>query len=352
MAEDYHEEMKIKNTLMLRERLKELPPFIAEFFRGISETTLARTRINYAYDYKVFFDFLLSEGNIYEGKQMRSLTLSDLALVSADDLEAFTEYLSYYIKDEDGKEVERHNEEKGKARKLSAVRSLFSYFYKKRKIPANPAELVDLPKIHEKVIVKLEVDEIAKLLDTVESGEHLTEHMKKIHRLTQARDLAIITLLLGTGMRVSECVGINLEHIDFEQSAIKITRKGGDESLIYFGSEVEEALNKYLDIREDTVPLEGHESALFISLQRKRLTVRAIQILVKKYSSLITGLKKISPHKLRSTYGTNLYRETGDIYLVAEVLGHKDVNTTKKHYADLGEDRKRMAANVVKLRKD
>ena len=72
--------------------------------------------------------------------------------------------------------------------------------------------------------------------------------------------------------------------------------------------------------------------------------------MVKKYARQVTPNKKITPHKLRSTYGTNLYKETGDIYLVADVLGHKDVNTTRKHYAAIDEDRRRQAATVVKLR--
>ena len=87
-------------------------------------------------------------------------------------------------------------------------------------------------------------------------------------------------------------------------------------------------------------------------MQKKRISVRAVELLDKKYSSLVTTMKKITPHKLRSTYGTSLYRETGDIYLVADVLGHKDVNTTKKHYAAIEEDRRRKAANIVKLRKE
>ena len=96
--------------------------------------------------------------------------------------------------------------------------------------------------------------------------------------------------------------------------------------------------------------VQGHENALFLSMQNKRITVSAVENLVKKYASVVTTLKKITPHKLRSTYGTALYRETGDIYLVADVLGHKDVNTTRKHYAALEEDRRRKAAKAVTLR--
>ena len=86
--------------------------------------------------------------------------------------------------------------------------------------------------------------------------------------------------------------------------------------------------------------------------RKKRMNVRSVENLVKKYAKIVTPLKKITPHKLRSTYGTNLYRETGDIYLVADVLGHSDVNTTKKHYAALEDERRRSARNAVKLREN
>ena len=99
-------------------------------------------------------------------------------------------------------------------------------------------------------------------------------------------------------------------------------------------------------------PMSGHENALFLSMQNRRISVRAVENMVKKYSATVTSLKKITPHKLRSTYGTSLYRETGDIYLVADVLGHKDVNTTKKHYAALEDERRRYAADKVKLREN
>ena len=96
--------------------------------------------------------------------------------------------------------------------------------------------------------------------------------------------------------------------------------------------------------------LPGHEDAVFLSLQKKRMSVRTVENMVKKYAGLVTPLKKITPHKLRSTYGTSLYRETGDIYLVASVLGHSDVNTTKKHYAAQEDQRRKSARNIVQLR--
>ena len=168
--------------------------------------------------------------------------------------------------------------------------------------------------------------------------------------MTKVRDLALLTLLLGTGIRVSECVGLDINDVDFRNGGIKIRRKGGNEAVIYFGHEVEDALLDYMDERQHKIPASGHENAFFLSMQNKRLSVRSVEKLVKKYASKVTSLKKITPHKLRSTYGTNLYRETGDIYLVADVLGHKDVNTTKKHYASISDERKRSVVGKVKLR--
>jgi site-specific recombinase XerD len=164
--------------------------------------------------------------------------------------------------------------------------------------------------------------------------------------------LALLTLLLGTGIRVSECVGLDLNDIDFKNGGIRIHRKGGKEVTVYFGTEVEDALLDYLEERNQMIAEEGSENALFLSMQKKRIAVRSVENLVKKYSRMVTPLKKITPHKLRSTYGTSLYKETGDIYLVADVLGHSDVNTTKKHYAALEDERRRSARNKVKLRED
>jgi site-specific recombinase XerD len=165
--------------------------------------------------------------------------------------------------------------------------------------------------------------------------------------------VALLTLLLGTGIRVSECVGLNLEDIDNKNRTLRVIRKGGNEALVYYGEEVAQALEAYIKgPRAGLQPARGHEQALFISMNLTRITTRSVERLVKKYAQLVTSLKKITPHKLRSTFGTALYHETGDIYLVADALGHKDVNTTKKHYAAIDEGKRRMAANVVKLRKD
>lgn len=346
---NYHEQVIIKNELKLRELQKQLPRFCGEFFRGIESTTSSRTRIAYAYDLVVFFNYLKAENPEVKNKDLRDLPVSILDRITATDIEEYLDYLKYYVT-EDG--VEHTNKERGIMRKLACLRTLYRYFYKKETIQTNPASIVDMPKIHQKEIVRLDTDEVSILLDEVKTGDKLTKSQQNFHAKTKVRDMAILTLLLGTGIRVSECVGIDINDIDFKNSGIKIRRKGGNETVVYFGEEVEEALLNYIEERKLIVPVGGDENALFLSLQKRRIGVRAVENLVKKYASLVTNLKKITPHKLRSTYGTSLYRETGDIYLVADVLGHKDVNTTKKHYAAIEDERRKKARNAVKLRKD
>ena len=264
------------------------------------------------------------------------------------DLEEYMEYLKYRDNAQ-GQEIV--NRERGIMRKISSLKSFYNYFFCSEQIKTNPAALVPLPKQHEKEIVRLDADEVAILLDQVEAGEKLTAKQLRYHEKTKIRDVALLALLLGTGIRVSECVGLDLNHVDFKNNGITVTRKGGNQMVVYFGDEVADALLDYIEgSRKAITPLSGHENALFLSTQRRRMGVQAVENMVKKYASTVTSLKKITPHKLRSTYGTSLYRETGDIYLVADVLGHKDVNTTKKHYAAIDENRRRQAAGAVKLR--
>lgn len=345
----YHEQKDIENIKKLRTLIKELPPFCSDFFRGIEPRTSSRTRIAYAYDLGVFFDFLEKENPVFHKISRQDLRLNALDELTVHDLEEYMEYLKYRFNEHNQEVV---NKERGIMRKISSLKSFYNYYYRNEQLKNNPASLIRMPKIHEKEIIRLDIDEIALLLDEVEQGDRLTDKQKSFHNKTKIRDLALLTLLLGTGIRVSECVGLDIDDVDFKNGGIHIHRKGGKEVTVYFGVEVEDALQDYLDERFGIDAMPGHEKALFLSLQKKRIAVRSVENLVKKYARIVTPLKKITPHKLRSTYGTNLYRETGDIYLVADVLGHSDVNTTKKHYAALEDERRRSARNAVRLREN
>lgn len=350
---NYFKDRDIETTRKLLDVREDLPEFCDEFFVGIEPQTTTLTRLNYAYDLRIFFDYLMKRVPAFKlKKSVKDIQILDLEGITLTHLEAFIEYLSYY--EFEGKECS--NGERGKARKISTIRSFFKYYYNKDKLTQNVASKVKVPKQHDKDIIRLESREIDKILDAAEYSEGVSEHQRKILRNTRARDVAILTLLLGTGIRVSECVGLNVTDIDFNTNAFTVTRKGGNRAILYFSDEVREALLYYIEnerkalvSRSEKMVIEDKD-ALFLSLQINRISVRAVENLVKKYAQIASPLKKISPHKLRSTYGTNLYRATGDIYIVADVLGHRDVNTTKKHYAAITEDRRKSAAKAVVLR--
>ena len=346
--QNYHEQVMRRNTIKLRELCSQLPDFCQEYFFGRAQLISSRTKIAYAFDLKVFFEYIHEHKRGFKDIEITDYDISLLDQISRTDILMFLEYLSLYEKD--GKTIT--NDERGKARKLSTLKSFYKYYFCNELIKTNPAALVEMPKLHEKEIIRLEINEVANLLDLVENGDKLTDGEKRFYNKNAKRDFTILTVMLGTGIRVSECVGLNLQDLDLEENRFKVRRKGGNESIIYYGDEVAAALEEYLIIREKIIPMSGHEDALFLSMQNKRMSVRAMENMVTKYTQKLNTLKRITPHKLRSTFGTNLYRETNDIYMVADFLGHKDVNTTRKHYASISDDKRRNAIRNYKLREE
>ena len=345
----FYEEREINCIERLNAIIDLLPYYVRDFFIGVEPRTSALTRLNYGYDLRIFFDFLSKK--VFRNKDVLDISIDDLAKLQASDFEYYLSYLSHYVVN--GKE-ERCTET-GKARKLSTLRAFYKHFFNKNMLPANTPAKVLMPKIHEKEIIRLESnekkDEISDMLNVVESGNGLTKRQSVFHNATKYRDTAIITLFLGTGIRISELVGLNIEDIDMKSNSFVVTRKGGNRSMLYFNDEVASALNIYYEDRLFNKEVDEQERALFLSLQNKRISTRTVQELVKKYAKIISPLKKITPHKLRSTFGTNLYKQTGDIYVVASILGHKDVNTTKKHYAAQTEEIRKNAAKAYSLKK-
>lgn len=343
---NYFEKRKINCLERLEIILDELPHFCGEFFIGIENSTSPLTRLNYAVDLRIFFDFVIKK--IIKNKRIDEITLTDLESITASDLERYLSYLSNYA--HDGKELSCN--ERAKQRKLASIRALYKYFFNKEKIIANTAAKVQGPKIHDKEIIRLEINEVVSMIDAVESGDGLSSRQKAYHENTKIRDVAIVTLFLGTGIRISELVGLNVDDIFMDSNSFVVTRKGGNRTILYFTDEVKKALCDWLDYRSEIKELDKDEKALFVSLRNRRISVRNVQVLVEKYAKIVTPLKHITPHKLRSTFGTNLYQETGDIYVVADFLGHRDINTTKKHYAAMSDDLRRSAIKKVKLRDD
>lgn len=346
-----HDELLRDKT---QELVKKLPKFLEMYFVAKSDL-LPSTQYNYATDLTVFFEWLKERYDRFSETDVCNLPFEILKSVTSDDINVYIK--SYLTKFERGGVIHR-NDYNGKARKLSSLRSMFKYYLTNRELDSDPCSVIELRAKADHEIVYLQPNEVAILLDEIDEGnicENINKRKEAWHKRNRSRDLAIITMLLGTGMRVSECVGLNLEDVDFEDGALHIMRKGHRRDTVYMGEEIEETLRDYMEnYRINYSPADG-EKALFLSARHTRITVRSVEILLKNYVTAALPYRsgeKISPHKMRSTFGTTLYKETGDIKLVADALGHKNIATTQKHYAATDTEIKRSAFRNVKLRSD
>ena len=317
-----------------------MPDYIKQYIRAIHNRTSPRTQYEYLKDIQSFMNYSQTKFN------KSDITLADLNTYTKTDFEEYFEYLEHYQKN--GKTY--HNGRVSIKRKMSALRHLFAYLFENNMLSADIIRKVEIPKIHHREIIRLENNEKKYFLNQVKRFDNMTTKEKQYHRLQVGRDTAIIYLLLSTGIRVSECAELDTKDLNISESSIRIIRKGGNESIVYFSDEAAEYIKEYLNWRYEQTDAET--DALFLSSRKTRLCPRSIEIIVKKYAQKAIPNKKITPHKLRATYATDLYNATGDIYLVAENLGHKDITTTKDHYANLSNQRKKENRNKVVIDND
>ena len=312
----------------LRELLKELPEFCEWYFTGRANTLAARTQYAYAGDIRTYLRYVAELREV----QLKDITLETLENITALELEAFLSSVRMY-ETPDGKIQE--NTVQGIRRKFSTLKAFYLYYYKKDLIEKNPTLKVEQPKLHKKNVIRLDNKESEELLSCAFNGiKNTTAIGRSYNEKNGLRNYTIITLLLGTGMRISECVGIDIKDIDFKSNRIQVLRKGGNYSYVYFNDDVAQVLTEYL---EERIKIKGivetDQDALFLSSRKKRISVRNVEIMVKEHSSQVT-VKKITPHKLRSTYGTNLYELSGDVLLTSKALNHASIETTSRFYID------------------
>ena len=347
---EFYKDKKKAQTIRLRELLIQLPPCAVDYIHSKEVTSQVSTLVQYSYDLITFFTFMKDQNPVFRNKDPKEISVDLISKISPEDILEYQRYLELNVD-------RNHYHENGKkaiARKMSPLRGMFKFLLVYKKIKENPMELVPLPRLKkDKNIIRMNAAEVQSMMNTAEYGAGtMSDRQRKFAEKTKFRDVAILTLMLNTGIRVSECNGLDLNDVDLNANTLTIVRKGGVQDLLYFGDPVHDAISDYLELERKGIQVrEGHEKAMFLSLQGKRISVDAIENLVKKYAKIAVPNKKITPHKLRSTYGTALYRETGDIRLVADVLGHENINTTIDYYAAIEDEHKRQARNAVDYKK-
>ena len=342
---NYKDELDIKVSSETEAIVSKMPAFAKKYFDYIENMDLSPlTRKQYAYDMNMFFSYLKESAGFCD-IDYKSVTAAEvLDKLTLDDINEYLKSMRTYIAvSPDGRETVKPYSPAIRARRMSTLRSFYKHYYEIGEIKNNLSTLIPVPKIPEKAINVMDKDQVSRILSAVLDTKGLTDGEIKRNEKVRIRDFAILMLFFGTGLRVSELVGIDLSDIDFFDCSIKVIRKGGNEDFVYFGLEVEEALRKYQEVRSLFLG-QAKEDAFFLSNRKSRMGVRTIEIMIANYAKKAGLNIKITPHTLRRTYGTNLYEETGDIYLVADALNHSSVNTTVKHYAKMSNEHKRIAA--------
>ena len=321
----------LKKTEML---LDNFPPFVRGYLYEIENNILPKTRYMYLYDLKLFFEFLVD--NNPDLKDMNEISLDYLNKLDYNDFTEYTHHMMSIVSD--------HT----RARRLSSLQRFWKYLYTRKLVTANQDFLtISRPKLRKGNVVYLEKDEMNALINNVENAVTLTDEQKKRVKKQSVRDLAIISLIMGTGIRVSECVSLDIKDVNLKDNSVHVFRKGRKEMSVYYTDEVCTNLSLYMEERSQLEVIPADKDALFISRNHRRITARAVENLVKKYASEeIVGTKNITAHKLRSSYGTSFYRQTGDLYLTATVLGHSSMQTTKDYYAAQSEEALKKAGDV------
>lgn len=348
---NYKKETGLKYKYLRKRIEAELPAFCKTYFIGKEAKLAETTAASYAYAFHAFFRYLCENNSYFNQKTMKNISLEDLGMLTTEDIEEYLHYLrAHEIKDN---EELSSVKESTISKNLSALSSLYTFFIRRRHLTYNPTEAVERQEKHLKKPIVLEQDEREKLFAAINYGTGMTDRQQMFLGKTKERDCAIFQILLDTGIRVSELVGLDVNDINFEKHSFKIIRKRKRDEVddIYFSDYTQEILMEYLAVRDRFHPL-PEEKALFLSSMGnspgKRISVRSVQYMTKKYirSACPEREAVITPHKMRSTFGTEILRKTGDLELTSELLGHSSLNTTKI-YAQYDDTKKSEVRNLL-----
>jgi len=330
----------------------QLPSFLRDYFVYLRGAVSVTTRRAYLMDIRFFFNYLIESDLYTNAKTPNEVSLDEFKEITARDVNLFIgDYCNRYYKQINEDRVLYENNNKSLARKKSSLSTMFKFMFRNDQLENditsgfNP---IKLPKPQPDAIKRLEIDEVAIMLDAVETGNGLSDKEKDYWVKTKKRDLAILVLFITYGLRLNELRELNISSFNFSRGEFMIYRKRGKEVLMPINNACEKVVKDYIENerpKEDEI-LKEHQDALFLSLQKKRMTSRSIRDLVKKYTAIgmnTSRTKGYSPHKLRATAATSLIETGFSIYDVQNLMDHDNVTTTQLYAAH----RKNLKRDVV-----
>jgi site-specific recombinase XerD len=326
---DYFTERYVFEKIKLNRTLADLPSFCRIYFFGTEQRLKPTTLDEQSLRIRKFFNFLHEKIDGFKHAKPTAYSFRELNAVNKNHIELYIEYLH---NDNSNNSICNH---------LSTLKTFFTYFHQSNEIAQNPFHGMCFQRRDTNGIgiTSLNPSEIKKLLTAVDSDYRRINKKRKINEAYLVRDKTVLIMFLLTGIRLSELVGLDFGDIDLDNASFKVRRKGGRYDICYMTDELIRQLKIYFQYFPKTSPQEP----IFTNICKRRLKTRSIQLMVEKHCNAAGIKKKITPHKLRSTFGTNMYEKTRDIYIVADLLGHKDIRTTTKHYATIKEHIKREA---------
>ena len=321
---------------------KQLPDFMKDYFIYLKGSVAISTRAAYLEDIYFFCYYLINETDITQASEIKYITVSEFNNIKSRDVNLFLgDFCPRYYRERNNSTFIYENNNRALARKKSSISTLFKFLYRNEQIDSNITDgfnPIKLPKPQPDAIKRLDINEVAIMLEAVETGQGLSKKESIYWEKTKLRDKAILALFVTYGLRLNELRELNISSFNFSRGEFKIYRKRGKEVLMPINKTCEYVVKDYINNERpsDENLSEEVKDALFLSLQKKRLTSKAIRQLVKKYTSICMNTsrdKGYSPHKLRATAATSLIQSGFSIYDVKTLLDHDNVTTTQLYAA-------------------
>ena len=320
----------------------KLPTFMKDYFIYLKGSVAVSTRSAYLEDIHFFCNYIVDQTTLSKAQTPKDITLEEFNKIKARDINLYLgDFCPRYYREKENNTLIYENNNRALARKKSSISTLFKFLYRNEQLDKNITDgfnPIKLPKPQPDAIKRLDIDEVAIMLDAVETGQGLTEKELVYWKKTKLRDKAILALFVTYGLRLNELRELNISSFNFSRGEFKIYRKRGKEVLMPINKTCEYVVKDYIHHERPSSDLLNDEvkDALFLSLQKKRITPKSIRELVKKYTSICMNTSRTngySPHKLRATAATSLIQSGFSIYDVKTLLDHDNVTTTQLYAA-------------------